>query len=290
MTRRNVILLFTLAALIAPLAGCSGQKPADNKPWDFPWPASDNPALDGRELLGVYDLTDPETGKAFEVFLLFDNGLRRGNYDPGLPFKVFAFYSIDGKAWTPTIVAEGEQCLGLTHWADSDTCVVLSAQPYYADYTRDDQPLRKQDHEPRPVTLTIRGGQPRLDWQGPPSWEVKTRHAPYNRHGTVFAGTVKAAQAWGFASYTEELPMTYYYLQLDRPVAFDRNVSPTNQAEPSERELHLVPTTDAQFDRLRDRLDRRVTIVGSCFHGHTAHHRRSVVMSVDMILDPQPDR
>jgi len=290
MPHRNVFLLLVLAALVGSLAACSGTKPADNKPWDFPWPQSESPALDGRDLLGVYDLTDPETGKDVEVFLLFDNGLQSGNFDPNLPYKVFAFYSTDGETWTPTVVAEGEQSLGLTEQAVSETSVLLSAQPYYADYTQDDQPLREQVHEPRPVTLTIRGGLPSLDWQGPPTWEVKTRHAPYDRHGTVFTGTVKAAQAWGFASYTEELPMTFYYLQLDRPVAFDRNVSPTNQAEPSERELQLAPTSDEQFAQLRNRLGQRVTIVGSCFHGNTAYHRRSVVMSVDMILDPRPAR
>ncbi|MFN3168941.1 MAG: DUF4431 domain-containing protein [Phycisphaeraceae bacterium] len=288
MPHRHVFLLLVLAAITGALGGCAGKPPADNKPWDYPWTQSENPARDGRELLGVYDLQDPTTGKTFEVFLLFDNGTRQGEFDPQLPYKVFAFHSTDGETWTPTVVARGKQSIGLTQRATSATCVLLTAQPYYADYTKDTETLREQVHAPHPVTLTIQNGLPSLDRQGPPAWEVKTRHAPYDRHGTVFTGTVKAAEAWGFASYTEELPMTYYYLQLDRPVAFDRNVSPTNRAEPSERELHLVPTSDDQFEQLRTRLGQRVTVVGSCFHGHTAYHRRSVVVSVDMLLDPLP--
>ena len=288
MPRRVLFLLLCLAVLIGPLLACSGRKPAAKKPWDFPWPKTASAVTDGRELLGVYDLKDPGTGTRFEVFLLYDNGMRQGTFDPELPYKVFAFYSTDGESWTPKVVAEGKQCLGLTEQAKNDTCVLLSAQPYYAQYIQDDQPLREQVHESRPVTLTIQDGLPSLDWQGPPAWDVKTRHAPYNRHGTVFTGTVKSAKAWGFASYTEKLPMTYYYLELDRPVIFDQNLSPRDQAEPSERELHLNPVSNELSNQLQASLGRRVTVVGSCFHGHTAYHRRSVVMNVDMLLPSPP--
>lgn len=287
---RHLLFLSCALVLIGLLAGCSGRKSADQKPWDFPWKNSENPAIDGRDLLGVYDLKDPQTNERFQVFLLYDNNLRDGSYNPAVPYTVFAFYSTDGKAWQSQVVADGTQCIGLSEQGRTETFVLLNAQPYYEDYAEDGDPLREQVHQPRPVTLTIREGKPSLDWQGPPDWEVQTRRAPYHRHGTVFTGTIKSGKAWGFASYTEELPMTYYYLQLDRPVIFDKNLSERDPAEEDQRELHLLLNTDKLYKQAQASVGQRVTVVGSCFHSHTAHHRRSVVVSVDMMLGTPAER
>jgi len=289
MQTRFLFSLLCAAALTGLLLACSGPKPTGDEPWAYSWPASGTTEMDGRDLLGVYDIKDPQTREQFQVFLLYDNAMRDGVYDASIPFTVTAFYTTDGETWNSRVAAQGSQCLGFTERGRSDTCVVLNAEPYYAEYTADDHPLREQVHQPRPVTLTIQDGVPDLNMQGPPVWAVQTRRVPYNQHGIVFTGTVKTATAWGFASFTEELPMTYYYLVLDRPVAFDSNLSEIDRVELDQRELQIAPRSNAMFDQLSASVGQRVTIVGDCFHSHTAHHQRSVVISADMLFVPQTE-
>jgi hypothetical protein len=78
-----------------------------------------------------------------------------------------------------------------------------------------------------------------------------------------------------------DTPETLWILHLDRPVCVTGNTDDVNEPERNVTDLQLV-LDEKQYAQIRKYVGQRirVTMTGTLFHSHTAHHRTSVLLAV----------
>ncbi len=103
----------------------------------------------------------------------------------------------------------------------------------------------------------------------------------YEGEPVALTGKVTLRTFYGPPNYGEnpktDSRETQAILVLSKPICVDANPTFYAEEEKNQRKLTLVPSTGVNFESYRE---RPVTVEGTLFHAHTAHHRTPVLMQV----------
>jgi Domain of unknown function (DUF4431) len=107
----------------------------------------------------------------------------------------------------------------------------------------------------------------------------------YEPDTVELSGTISRKTLPGPPNYESirkgDKPETLWILHLDRPICVTGNTDDVNEPERNVTDLQLV-LDEKQYAQVRKFTGQRIrlTMTGTLFHAHTAHHRTSVLLAV----------
>ena len=150
------------------ISGCQHKTIANADPWiEGSWLTTEQiRQMDGRRVIGFYDLADEVTGEKYQVYFLFDSHMRGGSSLSFAPYQLIVFFTKNGREWNNAMIASGTRILNVSSVFDDETIVHLQLDPYFIAYSSFDHPLHEEAHRPIHAIFTMRDGKPTLDYLG----------------------------------------------------------------------------------------------------------------------------
>ena len=105
---------------------------------------------------------------------------------------------------------------------------------------------------------------------------------PYEPTTVTLSGRIAVRKS----SHPNGTQMVYPILQLPKPVTIAGESGPSNPINAREecvREIQLYALEPSVHKKLVASQSKRVEVTGTLFHGHTAWHTRSIVMTVGQV-------